>query len=237
MTKHTSRSGFTLLETVLSLALTALLIAIFSVMTRQWIADWNKGRSKISDIAAIALAQERIMSDLEAAIPMRAHDTRRSLYFSIDENHIAFVREPEPIDGTDQLLLVEYRNDMERGIIRRTTVFDGRVPISNATFGEPVSLLESPFQMRLSYSFPEQSAQNGRREGGIPNAITLELKQSDTEIVPPVTIPFPVTIDRFCSTLTSYLQCQSAMRGDDAGGPKETVMPDANTASEKKSAP
>lgn len=231
MTKIHYNSGFTLLETVLSLALTALLIAILSIMTRQWIADWNLGRSRMSTLSAVALAQERLEKELRSAIPIRAQGVDQSLYFSADENHIAFVREPEPLDGTDHLMLVEYRNDETRGIIRRTAILNIRIPIASAVFGEPVRLLEPPFQMRLSYEYSDNGTQDENAKSRFPDRILVAITRENTRAFPPISISLPVTLDRICSTLPSFSQCKNMLRGNTARGPKDTVTPSTGVTS------
>src|SRR6266404_5126336 len=66
-TRRTDEAGFTLIETLVALALTGLVLSALANITSQWLPNWNRGMDRIQRSEAIGLALQRIGADLAAA--------------------------------------------------------------------------------------------------------------------------------------------------------------------------
>lgn len=203
---HAQRiSGFTLLETILALALTALLVAILSIIARQWVMEWDFGRVYVSKVSTVALAEDRLLRDIRSAIPLR--NQNQTLLFSADENHITFVREPDVTDGTDHLMVIDYRNDDARGVIRRVAILDRQLPLTSSQFGEPVLLLDQNYRLNFSYRYPEHLNMGMNTDPQFPEATLITITHRLTKSFEPFTINMPISIDQTCTTRPFIKAC------------------------------
>jgi prepilin-type N-terminal cleavage/methylation domain-containing protein len=68
--------GFTLIETIVALALMGLLLSALASITAQWLPSWNRGLDRIQRSELIGIALERIGADLA---PRRIHSRQPRL--------------------------------------------------------------------------------------------------------------------------------------------------------------
>jgi general secretion pathway protein J len=73
--------GFTLIETIVALALTGLVLSALASITAQWLPSWNRGLDRIQRSELMGIALQRIGADLAAAeyVPPTATHTVRCL--------------------------------------------------------------------------------------------------------------------------------------------------------------
>ena len=84
--------GFTLIETIVALALMGLVLSALASITAQWLPNWNRGVDRIQRSEVIGIALQRIGADLAAAEYVPANrDSRRPL-FDGSELSVMFVR-------------------------------------------------------------------------------------------------------------------------------------------------
>ena len=84
--------GFTLIETIVALALTGLVLSALASITAQWLPNWNRGIDRIQRSELMGIALQRIGADLAAAENVPANrDSRRPL-FDGTELSVIFVR-------------------------------------------------------------------------------------------------------------------------------------------------
>src|SRR5581483_3977550 len=65
--KETTESGFTLIETLVALALMGLVLSALASLTAQWLPNWNRGLDRIQRSEMISMALQQIGADLAAA--------------------------------------------------------------------------------------------------------------------------------------------------------------------------
>ena len=65
--QRTNESGFTLIETLVALALMGLVLSALANLTAQWLPNWNRGLDRIQRSELIGIALQRIADDLAAA--------------------------------------------------------------------------------------------------------------------------------------------------------------------------
>src|SRR3984893_16255511 len=75
--KHEGERGFTLIETLVALALTGLVLSALANITSQWLPNWNRGMDRIQRSESLALALQRIAADLAAAEYVPANRAQR----------------------------------------------------------------------------------------------------------------------------------------------------------------
>ena len=61
---RTKEGGFTLIETLVALALMGLVLSALANLTAQWLPNWNRGLNRIQRSELIGTALQRIADDL-----------------------------------------------------------------------------------------------------------------------------------------------------------------------------
>ena len=59
--------GFSLIETLVALALTGLVLSALATITAQWLPNWNRGFDRIQQSELVGISMRRIAADLAAA--------------------------------------------------------------------------------------------------------------------------------------------------------------------------
>src|SRR3984893_17624015 len=90
--KRGGEAGFTLIETLVALALTGLVLSALANITSQWLPNWNRGLDRIQRSESISLALQRIGADLAAAEYVPAGREQRRPLFEGSELAVTFVR-------------------------------------------------------------------------------------------------------------------------------------------------
>src|SRR5262245_29822953 len=84
--------GFTLIETLVALALTGLVLSALANITAQWLPNWNRGVDRIQQMESIAIAMQRIAADVSAAEYVPASRERPQPLFDGSAFSVTFVR-------------------------------------------------------------------------------------------------------------------------------------------------
>ncbi len=84
--------GFTLIETIVALALMGLVLSALASITAQWLPNWNRGVDRIQRSELIGIALQRIGADLAAAEYVPANRDARRPLFDGSELSVMFVR-------------------------------------------------------------------------------------------------------------------------------------------------
>src|ERR1700726_424668 len=194
--------GFTLIETLVAMALMGLVLSALASITAQWLPNWNRGVDRIQRSEAIGIALQRIGADLAAAEYVPANrDSRRPL-FEGSERSVVFVRTalgPNVGAGLDVVRLGETTERREFVTVRSRTRF---TPLPSASslseqlhFGDPVVLLRKPFRLSFAYAGPDRIWKNTWRGADkLPVMIRLTVRDAGTERVLSVSTITPVHV-------------------------------------------
>jgi general secretion pathway protein J len=200
--QRTHERGFTLIETIVALALMGLLLSALASITAQWLPSWNSGLDRIQRSELIGIALERIGADLAAAEFVAANrDSRRPL-FDGSELSVMFVRTsvgPNAGPGLDVVHLGENRDRGEfvtvRSQARFTPLAEGLSLTEQVHLGSPVVLLRAPYRLSFAYAGPDRmwkSAWKNAHE--LPAMIRLTLRDAVSQRVLSVSTIAPVHV-------------------------------------------
>jgi len=189
--RHEREGGFTLIETLVALALTGLVLSALANITSQWLPNWNRGMDRVQRSEALALALQRIAADLAAAEYVPANREQRQPLFDGSELSVMFVRTafgPNARLGLEVVRIGETTDREQLVTVRSRAPFAPLLPAASPSeqlrFGDPVVLLRAPFRLSFSYAGPDRIWKSSWHEvGKLPAAIMLTVRDAATERV------------------------------------------------------
>jgi general secretion pathway protein J len=201
-THRAGEAGFTLVETIVALALMGLVLSALASVTAQWLPNWNRGVDRIQRSEVIGIALQRIAADLAAAEYVPANrDSRRPL-FDGSELSVMFVRTafgPNAGPGLDVVRLGETTDRKGFVTVRSRAKF---APLPSASslseqmhFGDPVVLLRQPFRLSFAYAGPDRIWKSAWRGADkLPVMIRLTVRDAGSGRVLSVSTIMPVHV-------------------------------------------
>jgi general secretion pathway protein J len=190
-TGRTGEAGFTLIETLVALALTGLVLSALANITSQWLPNWSRGMDRIQRSEAIGLALQRIGADLAAAEYVSANREQQKPLFDGSELSVTFVRTalgPNARPGLDVVQIGETADQREFATVRSRAPF-GPLPQAASLseqiqFGDPVLLFRAPFRLSFSYAGRDRVWKSSWHDADrLPDAIMLTVRDATTERV------------------------------------------------------
>lgn len=207
MNSTRANSGFTLLETILALALTGLVVGMLATLAKQWLINWNAGRHNMQLIEMTTLAELRIATDVRHAIPLPSFVNRNgaSLFGTTDQ--IIIVREPDARDHTEHLIVMNYKFSKDYGVIRRTTILNPNSPLDAQNFGDSIVLLPPSFSIKFSYRDLSSHDSDLWQQNAMPASVVVTLKDSNGLFEGSFPIQIYATQPAKCSRVKTYRDC------------------------------
>jgi general secretion pathway protein J len=179
--------GFTLLETLVALALMGLVLSALANLTGQWLPNWNRGFDRIQRSEMIGITLQRLAEDLADALPVPASASDMGPFFSASEQSVTFVRTavgPNAGQELDVVRLGETTDKAGSATVRSRTQFRPMPPNASASdqfrFREPVVLLRAPYRLTFAYAGDddEEWQSSWRDPSKLPNRIKLTVRDS-----------------------------------------------------------
>jgi general secretion pathway protein J len=189
--RRTGEHGFTLIETLVALALMGLVLSALANITAQWLPNWNRGIDRIQRSELVGIALQRIAADLSAAEYVSANRNARYPLFDGSELSVTFVRTalgPNVQPGLDVVRIGETTDRQGLVTVRSRTSFRP-LPVGSSLseqihFADPVVLLRAPFRLSFAYAGDDRVWKNGWHESDkLPTAIRLTVRDAATERV------------------------------------------------------
>jgi len=204
-------SGFTLLENIAALMLTGLLLSMLSVVTRQWLSNWNAGAKRAEDVEIIALATNRITDDLSGMLAIPGSESSPSLLFRGDSQSVNFI-----IDGNgpryDGLFSVSLSAGEHGGLSRASRALQNAEVNNDDKWDEKIPLLPNEYAINFSYKTDNGSWRAIWTEHSLPKEIRVMIIKTDTPFSRPWLLmikpnaPWPA----ICARFTEFTQCLAA---------------------------
>ena len=183
-----NEGGFTLIETLVALALMGLVLSALANLTAQWLPNWNRGLNRIQRSELIGIALQRIADDLAAAesVPLNRDDKKP--LFAGSEQSVTFVRTslgPNAGVGLDVVHLGETTDREGLATVRSRTTFHPLPPQSAVSgqlhFGEPVVLLRAPYRLSFAYAGDDKAWRSSWQQSEkLPAKIRLTVRDASS---------------------------------------------------------
>jgi general secretion pathway protein J len=223
--------GFTLIETLVALALMGLVLSALANLTAQWLPNWNRGLERIQRSELIGIALQRIGADLAAAEYVPANRGERRPLFDGSELSVTFVRTalgPNAGPGLDVVRLGETTDRQGLVTVRSSAPFRpspvGASLSEHLHFGEPVLLLRAPYRLSFAYAGHDRVWKSSWRDSDkLPAAIQLTVRDAASERILSISTVTPVHVQ-------SPAQGDCAQPGDGCDGkPAAPKNPQGNS--------
>jgi len=200
--RRTGEGGFTLIETLVAMALMGLVLSALAGITAQWLPNWNRGLERIQRSELIGIALQRIGADLAAAEYVPANRDTRYPLFEGSELSVTFVRTalgPNAGPGLDVVRVGETTDRQGFVTIRSRAPFRP-LPLASSLseqiqFGEPVLLLRTPFRLSFAYAGQDRIWKSSWRDSDkLPAAIKLTVRDAANERILSISTVAPVHV-------------------------------------------
>lgn len=218
-----ARAGFSLIEVLAALTITALVIGAFSPFVAQLIHGWGRG-ARIAEMAdMLQTATARIDRDIVGAVPLLlTRNDETTVLFKGTESYLLFVSATGLGRGRLGLELLSFSVEPDgdaRALVRRHGRL-GTDPDNPEGLRDPVPLISGRFRITLAYRPKSGDAVKlweNRTE--LPAAIEVTLTDpSGVPVLPaPLVFAFAADYPAACIADEAPEICSALGGGDDAG--------------------
>src|ERR1700728_1010963 len=204
--RRANEGGFTLIESLVALALMGLVLSALANLTAQWLPNWNRGLDRIQRSEMIGITLQRISDDQAHRQYVRPSRSDKQPLFAGSEQSVTFVRTaigPNAGIGLDVVPLSESSDPGGLVTVRSRMPFHPLPPEAASDqlhFGEPVLLLRAPYRLSFAYADEDQQWQSSWRDSEkLPAKVRLTVRDASNA--------------RAISTVAS-IHVQSSAQGD-----------------------
>ena len=186
-------AGFSMIEAMATLALTATIILALSSVAGQWLPNWRRGFVDLQRADLLGVGLERLVDDLSAAEYVTRSAGASAPLFEGDASSVMFVRSaigPDAYPHLEVVRLAEIKDDRGLAMVRTRSRFAPTAPAPPAApaqaiaFGDPVTLVRAPFHISFAYAGPDRlwlSSWKGREQ--LPDAVRITVRDTITDRV------------------------------------------------------
>ena len=181
-------AGFSLIEAMATLALTATIILALSSVAGQWLPNWRRGFVDLQRADLLGIGLERLVNDLSAAEYVTPSADARAPLFEGDGSSVIFVRSaigPDAYPHLEIVRLAEVKEDRGLAMVRTRARFAPTgpkardAPAQPIAFGDPVTLIRAPFHISFAYAGPDRlwvPSWKGHRQ--LPEAVRISVRDT-----------------------------------------------------------
>jgi len=185
------QAGFTLFEALVAIAVMALILGALASVTAQWLPAWNRGLARSQGSEQLAIALDRLISDLAAAEFVMPNQSDPLPLFLGDEQSVIFVRSalgPNNRAGMEIVKIAVTTDSRGRALVRTRGPFvpfpAGEQGLGSIRFADPVVLLREPFRVDFAYANPRGGWQrNWLGSVVLPTSVRINVRQAERGIV------------------------------------------------------
>ena len=178
-------AGFSLIEAMAALALTAIIIIALSSVAGQWLPNWRRGFVELQRADLLGIGLERLVDDLSAAEYVTPSAGAPAPLFEGDGSSVVFVRSaigPDAYPHLEIVRMAEIKEDRGLAMVRTRARFAPtapRAPAQAIAFGNPVTLIRAPFHISFAYAGPDRvwlPSWKGREQ--LPEAVRISVRDT-----------------------------------------------------------
>ena len=236
-----ARSGFTLFEALISVALMGAIVAMLAAVSGQWIPNWRHGFGRLQHADLLDLGLQRVVADLQAAQFVSPNAAAPGPLFDGRETSVTLVRDAVGPDATPHLEVVNLAETVdERGfaLVRSRApfvIFPADTPFANLLhLTTPVVLIRAPFRVSFSFAGPDRVWRaSWTDKPQLPVAVRIQVRDAATDrtLATSTAALLRVTVSPDCVAQASARDCANGLTPPPAGQPqsKAATPPGAAT--------
>ena len=187
-------AGFSLLEALAGVAITASILAGLGAVAGQWMPNWRHGFLALQTADIVGLSLDRIVEDIGSAEYARLDGGQGAPLFRGEADAVAFVRQAIGPGATPKLEVVRIGAastkqgvEVERS---RATFAPGAV----GAFHDATTLLRPPFRLAFAYAGADgQWRSSWSGEAKLPRAVRLSVTAGSGALVASTAFALKVT--------------------------------------------
>ena len=209
---RSAQGGFTLLETLVSLALTALIVTMLASAVRQYGLTWQAGLTRLDEIEEETLAERVISRDFDSVVSVMSPDREGSYSFDGSTVELKMLVLAPAISSPVPFFVIAYRLSPQDGFTRSVIPYEGGLPLSSLSGGRGDVILSAKYQARLSYRDQTGRVLPEWHDGSLPQAVIVTLFNNATQKEmswEKAIIPHTM---RLCATVSSLKACGDLIR-------------------------
>jgi type II secretion system protein J len=187
------RAGFTLIESLVALAITSLIVLSAGALIRDGLFYFDRGTRAVDETEEFALAVDCLTRDFGAArfVRPKGGDRRAASFTADGEGKVRFVTGGDKAPGAQGEEVVEYsveRNDDISQLVRRRAAWSGpRMAVEDADPQDPVIVLKGNFDISFGFSDLTPSGELAWRdewaaEESLPHSVKLSLRDPQSGV-------------------------------------------------------
>lgn len=180
--------GFTLIEMLVALLILGLVVGSLASISAEWLPNWKRGLVRARSSERIAIALDRLVSDLSAAQYVSLSRQKRLPLFQGDERSVTFVRSaigPNGSRGLEIVRIAVITDSRGPALVRMRAPFtpaDGDLSVERIPFVDPVVLLRSPLHVTFGFAgYDGKWLKNWRNAGILPTAVRFVVQNEDRD--------------------------------------------------------
>lgn len=178
-------AGFSLIEAMAALALTATIVMALAAVTGQWLPNWRRGFVDLQRADLLGVGLERIVEDISAAEYVTPQGGAPTQLFEGDSSTVIFVRSaigPNSYPHLEVVRLGRTEDDRGLALTRTRAPFAPAAPGKSAqtfAFGDAVALVRAPFRVTFAYAGPDRVwVDSWKGEQRLPDAVRITVRDA-----------------------------------------------------------
>ena len=181
-------SGFSLIEAMATLALTATIILALSSVAGQWLPNWRRGFVDLQRADLLGVGLERLVDDLSAAEYVTRSGGAPAQLFEGDASSVMFVRSaigPDAYPHLEIVRMAEVKEARGLAMVRTRARFAPTAPkppgapAQPIAFGDPVALIRAPFHVSFAYAGQDRVwLPSWKGQEQLPEAVRISVRDT-----------------------------------------------------------
>jgi len=178
-------AGFSLIEAMAALALTATIVMALAAVTGQWLPNWRRGFVDLQRADLLGVGLERIVEDVSAAEYVTPRSDAPNPLFEGDSSTVIFVRSaigPNSYPHLEVVRLGQTEDDRGLALTRTRAPFAPAAPGTSAqsfAFGDGVALVRAPFRVSFAYGGPDRVwVDSWKNKQRLPDAVRITVRDA-----------------------------------------------------------